>query len=79
MEYDFSSTLTGSKTFRRGMRVALRHDASLMPQDALDRVQIHALLYKPGCQRMSHIVKPEIWNTGPISRSAKLAYQITDF
>jgi hypothetical protein len=59
------------------MRVALRHDARLMAPDALDRIQVHALLYEPGGQCMSHIVKPEIRNTGPISRSAKLVYQIT--
>ena len=57
------------------MRVALRHQIRLMPEQPLDLVKIHTALYQPRGEGVSHVVKPEVWNPGPIARLTKLPYQ----
>ncbi len=57
------------------MRIALRHRNRLIPKQSLDLVALHAALNQPRGESMSHIVKPEIWNPGPIAGLTKLPHQ----
>ena len=57
------------------MRIALRHQIRLMPEQPLNLVEIYPALNQPRSEGMSHVVKPEIWNSGPIARLTKLPHE----
>ena len=59
------------------MCIALRHQIRLVPEQPLDLVEIHTALYQPRGEGVSHVVKPEVWNPGPIASLTKLAHQKT--
>ena len=57
------------------MCIALRHQIRLMPEQPLNLVEIHPALNQPRGEAVSHVVKPEIWNSGPITRLTKLPHE----
>ena len=57
------------------MRVALRHQIRLMPQQPLNLVEVHTTLNQSRGEGVSHVVKPEILNSGAIASLAKLPHQ----
>ena len=57
------------------MRIALRHQIRLMSEQPLNLVEIHPALNQPRGEGVSHVVKPEIWNSGPIARLTKLPHE----
>ena len=60
------------------MRIALRHHRRLVSEEPLNLVEIHPALNQPRGEGVSHVVKPEIWNSGPIARLTKLPHQKTN-
>ena len=57
------------------VRIPLRHQIRLMPQQPLNLVEVHTTLNQSRGEGVSHVVKPEIWNSGPIARLTKLSHQ----
>lgn len=59
------------------MRIALRHQIRLMPEQPLDLVEIHPALNQSRGKGVPHVVEPEVWNSGPIASLTKLPHQKT--
>ena len=66
---------TFSQALWRVMRVTLRHQIRLMPEQPLNFVQVHPALYESCGEGVPHVVKPEVWNSSPISRLAEFPNQ----
>ncbi len=59
------------------MRIALRHQIRLVPEQSLDFVEVYTTLNQSRGEGMPHIVKPEVWNSGPGASLTKLPHQKT--
>ncbi len=57
------------------MCIALRHQIRLVPEQPLNLVEIHPALDQPRGEGVSHVVKPEVWNSGPIARLTELPHE----
>ena len=57
------------------MGIALRHQIRLMPEQPLNLVEIYPALNQSRGKGVPHVVKPEVWNPGPIARLTKLPHE----